>query len=113
MESRRVIHYRGNSIKPRKVSMPSIYKRMRQEGMGVAADTNYIIPIIDKVYATENCMWCPHDFKQFEVVCPQCHNCQYCGMVANSNTFCNMCGNHLPDELKEQAKTHKQNIRVF
>jgi len=114
MEDRRVVHYNRNSIKPRKVSMPSIYKRMRQEGMGVEdASMAHMPPIMDKVYATKNCMWCPYDFKQFEIICPQCHNCQYCGLYSDTNTACKRCGNRLPDELKEDRQTVKKKIRFL
>ena len=113
MESRRVIYYGRNSIKPRKISMPSIYKRMRQEGIGVAEPTNYTLPIIPKVYATKNCVWCPNDFDRFRIVCNQCHNCQYCGMVADSQKRCQLCGNELPDDLKEDVNNHKHKIRFF
>lgn len=114
MESRRIIYYGGNSIKPRKVSMPSIHKRMRQQGMGVE-DTSmaHMPPIIEKTYATKNCHWCPYDFKQFEIVCPQCHNCQYCGLVSDTNTVCKRCGNILPVELKDHRKVEKKNIRFL
>ena len=113
MESRRVIHYNRNSIKPRKVSMPSIQKRMRQEGVGVAEETRHMPPMIDKVYATKNCMWCPADFEQYQIVCSQCHNCQYCGMVSQSFKRCNLCGNRLADELIPNEVRQPQKIRIF
>lgn len=113
MENRRIIHYNRNSIKARKLSIPSVMKRMRMKGIGIAEDTNHRPPIIDKVYATKNCMWCPADFDRFRIVCNQCRNCQYCGMVSSSNHICNLCGNHLPHELREDENKHKQVIRFF
>lgn len=112
MENRRVIYYGGNSIKPRKISMPSIQKRLRQKGMGIAdPQMRHMPPIIEKTYATKNCVWCPHDFDKFQIVCNQCHNCQYCGMVSSDSRLCGLCGNRLPDELKESSDNHKQIIR--
>lgn len=114
MESRRIIHYNRNSIKPRNISMPSIQKRMRQEGMGVPDYNNpHMPPIIDKVYATKNCRWCPYDFKKFEIVCPQCHNCQYCGLFSDTNIVCKLCGNRLSDELKEGSHIERKKIRFL
>lgn len=113
MESRRVIYYGGNSIKPRKVSMPSIYKRMRQQGVGVAENTNHMPPFAVKNYAMKNCMWCPADFDDFRIVCNQCHNCQFCGMVAQSERKCQLCGNEMPPELVPSENNHKHKIRFF
>lgn len=114
MESRRVIHYNRNSIKPRKVSMPSIYKRMRQRGMGLEdVAMAHMPPIIPKVYASMNCHWCPYDFERYEIICPQCHNCQYCGLASDTNTACKRCGNTLPPELKDDRPIVKKNIRFL
>lgn len=114
MESRRIIHYNRNSVKPRKASMASISKRMRQNGMGIPDDLNpHMPPIIHKQYATKNCRWCPYDFNQYEVICPQCHNCQYCGLASDTNIICKRCGNTLPQELKDERPIVKKNIRFL
>jgi hypothetical protein len=94
--------------------MQSIKKRMRQEGIGFEdSSMGHMPPIIEKTYATKNCGWCPYDFDKFEIVCPQCHNCQYCGLFSSTNTVCKRCGNTLPAELKDDQPIVKKKIRFL
>lgn len=110
MESRRIIHYNRNTIKPRKLSKPSVFKRMRL-GSGNIQQANHNPPTIEKVYATKNCSWCPADFDRFRIKCLNCSNCQYCGLSISDNNRCIHCGNHLPDDM--QIRTEVTKIRFF
>lgn len=109
MENRRIVYYKGNTIR-RSYSKQSVVKRMAQES-GTIDLPQYIIPVVPKVFATKNCMWCTRDFESFKIVCDRCRNCQYCGMACDRNTICMHCGNHMPDEIKKKAR--RRNTKRF
>lgn len=113
MESRRAIYYRGNSVKPRNVSIGSKMKRLELPHLGEPVEPSYMPPIIEKVYATLECVWCTRPFNDYRIVCDHCHNCQYCGMVAGGEGHCQLCGNRLPDELKNNGSRRSKKIKLF
>lgn len=97
MQNGRTIYYNGNTIS-RSISIPSIKKRIdQQEEISVQ---RVIMPIIDKVFATNQCIWCNRLLADYQIYCNFCHNCQYCGMVMFSNIACQNCGNHPDDDLR-------------
>lgn len=54
-----------------------------------------------KICATKKCIWCGLHLDQFFISCPNCHNCQWCGMIDYVDPYrCFLCGNFLPDELR-------------
>lgn len=106
METRRIVYYPRNSIK-RSYSHQSVLKRLRM-GAGTEQLERHSPPYIPKVFATKNCMWCYADFAEFRIVCNQCRNCQYCGMVPANTAHCLLCGNKLPEELELEQHRHKQ-----
>lgn len=103
MQSRRIIHYDGNTIS-RSWSSQSVRKRLDRE---VDPDKPLVstMPFIEKTFATMQCYWCPHDFDSLRIVCDQCRSCEYCGMIPVSSEQCNICGNRLPEELKPPIVT--------
>ena len=98
MQDGRTIYYKGNTVS-RSVSKPSIQKRLDQVE-AISEQRVMGVPFFDKVFATEQCIWCNRRFEQYQIVCQFCHNCQYCGMVMFSNIACQNCGNHPDDELR-------------
>lgn len=104
MESRRIVYYGGNTVR-RSYSKQSVVKRYAQEKP--VAEPKYVIPRIDKVFLTKNCMWCFRDFDKFRLSCDICHNCQYCGMVNMNPASCEHCGNHYPAELEPEIKPRR------
>lgn len=68
-------------------------------GKGFRQIERYTPPKVQKVFATQNCMWCPKDFDQFRVICDSCRNCQYCGLQSNDPNVCDYCDNVAPPEI--------------
>lgn len=99
MQDGRTVYYNGNTLK-RGISKQSIQKRIDQQE--AITQQSIRIPVIDKVFATNQCIWCNRQLAGYQITCNYCHNCQYCGMVAFSNNFCQNCGNHTDDELKQE-----------
>lgn len=100
MQDGRTLYYNGNTIN-RGISKQSIRKRIDQSVMITPQVVQ--IPIIDKVFATSQCIWCNRVFNDdFQITCNFCHNCQYCGMVAMGYDSCQNCGNHTDNELKHE-----------
>ena len=60
-----------------------------------------------KVVATNKCNWCDRDMKEYRVICPYCHNCQYCGFYSPALNQCLDCGNQAPEEIKIKVKRIK------
>lgn len=106
MQNGRTIYYSGNTIN-RGVSQQSIRKRIEQTE--VVKPMTVIMPIIDKVFATSQCIWCNRQLGDYHIRCRFCKNCQYCGMAALSDESCQNCGNHIDDELRRE-RTERQTI---
>lgn len=60
----------------------------------------YIIPKVDKTFATMNCMWCPIDFERFRITCTSCRSCQYCGMIDTDPNYCSNCSNKTDETIR-------------
>ena len=97
MESRRIVYYSGNTVK-RSWSKQSVLKRLRL-GRNSKMTEKYSIPKHHKVFATQNCMWCPSDFDRFRIVCQSCRSCQYCGMLTTDPNYCSQCANQAPPDI--------------
>ncbi len=96
MESRSSLHYAGNTVR---VPHPG-RKRLNKNLVGVRGEvieTKRKIEYKPKVCATYKCVWCKHHSDQPIIICPACHNCQYCGQYQGSgfDHECLRCGNHL------------------
>ena len=107
MQDGRTIYYSGNTIN-RGISKQSIRKRIDQEVP--VTPMNVQIPRIDKVFATNQCIWCNRKLADYQITCNFCKNCQYCGMVAMGDQACQNCGNHVDDELKRERQ-ERETIR--
>lgn len=99
MQDGRTVYYDGNTIS-RSISKQSIQKRIDQTEP--IAQQRVQMPIIDKVFATNQCIWCNRKLAGYQITCNFCHNCQYCGMVAFAENSCQSCGNHTDDELRRE-----------
>jgi primosomal protein N' len=62
---------------------------------------------IPKVVANLKCNWCGAVLKEYRVICPMCHNCQYCGFYSPALNQCLHCGNQAPDEIKIRVERVK------
>lgn len=99
MSNGSTIYYSGNTIS-RNISTQSIRKRIDQ--VEAVKPMAVIMPIFDKVFATDQCIWCNRKFDDYQIRCQFCKNCQYCGMITVSDEQCHNCGNHADDELKKE-----------
>lgn len=105
MQDGRTIYYNGNTIS-RGISKQSIQKRIDQVDV-ITPQKAVPIPVFDKVFATNQCIWCNRQLADYQIVCNFCHNCQYCGMVAFSMEQCQNCGNKADDGLKTEQQERK------
>lgn len=108
MSDGRTIYYSGNTIS-RSVSMPSIRKRLDQTEL--VKPMTVIMPYIDKIFATSQCIWCNRQLGDFTIRCRYCKNCQYCGMVTMNAEKCQNCGNHTDDEIRPE--NHERETIIF
>ena len=81
MESRRPLHYKGNTLKKQNV-----------DNVG------------DKIFARSRCNICGHKFEDYSIICPRCKNCQNCGLLNRFSDHCIRCNNKLPDQFKRKRK---------
>lgn len=100
MEDRPNLYYEGNTVIP---PAPGAKRKWRTIQQPIAWDFRHkVMPFEPKTCATSRCVWCNQNFGgRYMIVCPRCHNCQYCGLMStNSMDACTLCGNRLPDELR-------------
>lgn len=108
MESRRALHHRSNTIKPKHDKKHG--EKIRSKKRHHIDDKVEIIESTDKVYARIDCVWCGLEFDDYSIRCRSCGNCQFCGMLCPDALGCRLCGNHMPDDfIPEPERT----IKVF
>ncbi len=111
MQSRRTVHYKGNSVSPARPSKANIKRRQAREASG----TNEL-KVMDgqpKVCATLMCVWCGNSFDDYAIRCKVCGLCQYCGVLTPDSNGCTTCANILPVELKpNEPLTQTRRVRV-
>ena len=111
MQSRRTVHYQGNSVTPPRPSKANLARRRAR----VEAGTNElkIVDSTPKTCATLECVWCGTAFDDYAIRCKQCGLCQYCGTLCPDSNGCTTCANILPDELKpNEPLTETRRVRV-
>jgi len=112
MESRRPVHYKGNTVEPHisqkckdRVKNAKDKRFFKDEdGVGLINPNKRK----KKVVATTKCNWCDNDFKGvLHTICPVCRNCQYCGFFSHSMNDCISCGNTAPEDIRVEIKRIK------
>jgi len=104
METRRTIHYAGNTVDIPHPSRKNLKRRFSGNPLKKALMNDDVeikpMTVIPKVCATTQCVWCAVEFESEAIRCRVCGNCQYCGMFCTSKNECSNCGNMLPPELR-------------
>lgn len=95
MENRSSIYYDLNTVIPPAPGKKRMYKTINQPVDFIFSMKT--MPFEPKVCATNRCVWCNHSFScQYRVICLNCLNCQYCGLLSTTGfSECIHCGNHL------------------
>lgn len=111
MESRRPVHYKRNTVEPH---IGQKCKDMVRENAGRIFYTDENGKLLwnpnknfHKVVAGRICNWCDHDMGGYRTICPECHNCQYCGFYSPVLNQCLECGNQAPDDIKVKVQRVK------
>jgi hypothetical protein len=105
VETRRTIHYSGNTVIPPHPSRKNLEKRHAgnhlKDVTNQPEDNQKLMSNIgEKICATLECTWCATSFEDYSIRCRVCGNCQYCGMFCPNTNECTNCGNILPEEFR-------------
>lgn len=96
------------------------FKRDRQERLddptplGVPITPEDQIPEAqDHIVTPENCIWCGFPLHKKKAICPNCKNCQSCGLLQSAGGMeqCYLCGNRVPEKRVPEAIPNFQRIR--
>lgn len=109
METRRDVHYKGNTVKPPRPARKNREKRAR---MANRRDKPLrFMERKDKICAAEVCPWCGNKQTEVRIMCQFCRTCFYCGMQPDNAIDCNFCGNHLPKKLQRKRERRRITVR--
>lgn len=104
MEDRCPIHYDRNTVIGPHPGKKSVEVRTGQPLGEIISKEKTPQNNEPKVCAAISCVWCGEKFDDYQVVCRRCFSCQYCGLLASSLFGCHLCGNSLPEELRQPAQ---------